>query len=282
MALNQFLDLLWGWAKTTMPPIITAAIVFIIGWLLIKLFMKALSGWLSRSKLDVTLHAFTKSLVKIALIVLLAISCLTMTKLVDPASVVTALGAVGLALSLAVKDGLANLAGGLVLLATKPFAVGDYIEVDGMGGTVAKIDLVHTMLRTVDNKQIFIPNGVMSNERVVNFSAAPLRRLDLEFPIDYADNFEHAKAVISAIVERHPLALHDPAPLVRLLRHDHSALVLVLRVWVESGSYWDLHFDLMEQVKLAFDSEGLHIPFHQIDVHLMPPIGAAGEDNRVL
>lgn len=276
MKLDQFLNVLWGWAKTTMPPIITAAIVFIIGLLLIKLFMKALSGWLSRSKLDVTLHAFTKSLVKISLVVLLAISCLTMTKLVDPASVVTALGAVGLALSLAVKDGLANLAGGLVLLATKPFAVGDFIEVDSMSGTVAKIDLVHTMLRTVDNKQIFIPNGVMSNERVVNYSAAPLRRLDLEFSIGYADDFEHAKTVVSAIVERHPLALGDPAPLVRLLRHDHSALVLVLRVWVESGHYWDLHFDLMEQIKLAFDHEGLHIPFDQIDVHLVPPTGTAG------
>ncbi len=268
MTFEKLWDLFLKWAAAAIPPILTAAVVFLIGWFLIKLVMRMLDKGLKRSKLDVTLHAFVKSLVRISLIVLLGISCATMTGLVDPASVVTALGAVGLALSLAVKDSLTNLAGGLILLAAKPFVVGDYIEADGIGGTVAKIDLVHTMLRTVDNKEIFIPNGQMSNAKVVNYSAEPLRRVDLEFTIDYSDDFEHAKSVIGEVLQQHPLALKDPAPTVRLLRHDASALVIVCRAWVDGAKYWDLYFDLMEQVKTRFDEEGISIPFNQLDVHV--------------
>ncbi len=255
------------WLDDKFPTIVAAIIIFIISWFLIKLLIKMLSKGLKRSKIDVTLHAFIKSLVKITLIVLLAISIATMLGL-PSTSLVTALGAVGLALSLAVKDGLANLAGGLILLASKPFVVGDYIEADGTGGTVAKIDLIHTLLRTVDNKQIFIPNGKMSNAVVVNYSAAPLRRLDLEFSISYSEDFEKAKAIIAKIIEQHPLALKEPEPMVRLYKHNPSALIIVSRVWVDGTKYWDLYFDMMELVKQKLDEAKISIPYNQLDVHI--------------
>ncbi len=267
MTLNALGTKFTTWLDEKFPSILAAIIIFIVGWFLIKLLIKMLSKGLMRSKIDVTLHAFIKSLVKITLVVLLAVTIAPMLG-IPSTSLVTALGAVGLALSLAVKDGLANLAGGLVLLATKPFVVGDYVEADGTGGTVARIDLVHTLLRTVDNKQIFIPNGQMSNAVIVNYSSAPLRRLDLEFSISYSNDFEKAKAVIVGIIERHPLAHNDPAPLVRLLKHTPGSLVIVSRVWVDSTKYWDLYFDMMEQVKQRFDEEGISIPFNQLDVHI--------------
>lgn len=256
-----------GWLDGKFSSVLSAIVLFALGWFLIGLLIKGFSKALKKSKIDITLHTFMKSLVRISLIVLLAITIAPMLG-IPSTSLVTALGAVGLALSLAVKDGLANLAGGLVLLTTKPFVVGDYIEAEGVGGTVAKIDLVHTMLRTIDNKEIFIPNGQMSNAKVVNYSAEPLRRLDLEFQIGYHDDLDAAKALVAEIVARHPLALKEPAPFLRLSKLGQSAVTLTSRVWVASGDYWELNFDLLEQVKAAFDETGIHIPYNQLDVHV--------------
>ena len=249
------------------PSLLTALIVLVVGMLLIKLFMHLLTKALGRSKLDVTLHAFIKSLLRITLYVLLFIICAGILG-IPSESLITAVGAVGLAVSLAVKDGLTNLAGGVTVLATKPFGVGDYIEGDGVGGTVQRIDLYHTVLSTVDNKSVFIPNGQIINAKITNFSAEPVRRLDMKFNIGYQDSFEEARDLILSIVNAHPLALFEPAPVVRMSAHGASSIELVCKVWVKSEHYWDLLYDLNEQVKAAFDAHSINIPYNQLDVHL--------------
>ncbi len=247
--------------------LLKAVVVFAIGWALIKSAVSFVQNLLRRSKIDVTLHAFILSILRISLIVLLALTCLQILGF-EITTLLTALGAVGLAVSLAVKDSLANLAGGIQVLLTKPFAVGDYIAADGFDGTVKEIGITHTILTTVDNKRVYLPNGDVAKAKITNFSSEPTRRLDLTFSIGYGDDFKQAEAIIAQQVEKSGLALTDPAPFIRVSKHGENSIDLTCRVWVNSADYWTLHFFLLEEVKLAFDAAGINIPYPQMDVHI--------------
>lgn len=255
----MLLPLLLNIAKT--------AVVFAIGWALIKSAISFVQNLLRRSKIDVTLHAFILSIIRISLIVLLCLTCLQILGF-EITTLLTALGAVGLAVSLAVKDSLSNLAGGIQVLLTKPFAVGDYITADGFDGTVKEIGITHTILTTVDNKRVYLPNGDVAKAKITNYSSEPTRRLDLTFSIGYGDDFKEAEAILAKVVERSGLALPDPAPFIRVAKHGENSIDLVCRVWVKSEDYWTLHFYLLEEVKLAFDAAGINIPYPQMDVHI--------------
>ncbi len=247
--------------------LLKTAAVFAIGWALIKSAVSFVQNLLRRSKIDVTLHAFILSILRISLIVLLALTCLQILGF-EITTLLTALGAVGLAVSLAVKDSLANLAGGIQVLLTKPFAVGDYIAADGFDGTVKEIGITHTILTTVDNKRVYLPNGDVAKAKITNFSSEPTRRLDLTFSIGYGDDFKQAEAIIAQQVEKSGLALADPAPFIRVSKHGENSIDITCRVWVNSADYWTLHFFLLEEVKLAFDAAGINIPYPQMDVHI--------------
>ncbi len=251
-----------------LPKIISAALVFFIGWVCIRCLLNLTEKFLKRSKIDSILHAFILSVAKIVLLVVLAISVVDALGF-PTTTLITSLGAVGLALSLAIKDSLSNLAGGIVVLLVKPFNLGDYIETEGMSGTVAEIGLVHTILKTVDNKKIYLPNGDLAKAKITNYSAEPVRRLDLTFSIGYQDDFEKAKKVIGQVVARSQMALEDPAPFIRVSEHGASSINIICRVWVQQENYWELSFYLKEQVKLAFDREGISIPYPQLDLHLI-------------
>ncbi len=267
----SFLQKSWNsltaWAAAFLPKLLLALIVFGVGYLVIRLAIKLLKKGLGRSKLDPSLQAFLLSLLKITLIVLLAITCASMLGL-ETTSLITAVGAVGLAFSLAVKDSLTNLAGGMLLLFTKPFSTGDFVSVGDISGTVSEISLVYTRLTTPDNKVVYLPNGDVSKATVVNFSSQATRRLDLTFSIGYECDFHKAEQVILKVAQQNPMVLQDPAPMVRLTAHGSSSLDILCRVWVESANYWPLNFDLLAQVKDAFDEAGISIPYPQMDVHL--------------
>ena len=183
-------------------------------------------------------------------------------------SIITSLGAVGLAISLAVKDSIATLAGGVVILVLKPFNLGDYVEIDGLGGTVREITMFNTVLNTPDNKRISLPNDSVYKAKVVNYSAEPNRRLDLVFTIGYNDDYDKAKALIEKVIQDCPLALDDPAPVVRMSGHGASAIEITTRVWVKNSDYFELQFRMYEDVKKIFDQNGISIPFNQLDVHI--------------
>ena len=248
--------------------VLKALVVFLVGWVIIRIVLRLLRRGLSRSKsIDPTMHSFLLSLSRIAMIVVLVMICMdVLTIPITP--LITALGAVGLAASLAVKDSLANLLGGALLLISKPFGVGDYCEIDGLAGTIAEIGLIYTFLNTSDNKRICIPNGQVGNARIVNYSAEDGRRLDLTFSIGYDADFDRARQIILEVVQRHPLARKGPSPLVRMSAHAASAIEITCRVWVDTAHYWDLNFDLLEQVKREFDSAGIAIPYPQMDIHV--------------
>lgn len=245
-----------------------AVAVLVLGWLLIKLLKRILKKTFEKTELDTSLEKFIISVVDICLKILLII-CALSTLGISTTGLVAAFSAAAVAVSLALKDSLGNLAGGILMLMTRPFKTGDYIEADGYSGTVLQIDMIHTTLRTPDNRQIVIPNGQLVNKTIVDYSKETTRRMDLQFGISYDNDPELAKKIILDCALAHEFTLTDPEPFVRVTEHADSAVIITMRVWVKSENFWALHFDLLEKVRKEFDKNGISIPYNQLDVHVI-------------
>jgi small conductance mechanosensitive channel len=252
------------------PTVLYAIVVFLIGMALAKTVVKILLRFMEKANVDKTIFGFLRSLVTIALYVFVVIITLTILK-VPMDSIVTVIGAASLAVGLALQDSLSNLAGGFLILMTKPFKVGDFIESGDIVGTVENISILNTTILTGDNKTIHTPNGMLSNAKVTNYTEKSTRRLDLKFSVSYESDYKKAIAVIQKLVDNHPLAIKSEGlePTIRLGEHGDSALIIYTRVWVNSDDYWTLNFDLLEQVKDAFDAQKIDIPYNHIDVHVV-------------
>ena len=249
------------------PKLLLAIIVLIVGLWIIKLVVRAMNKTMERSNIDISLRKFLSSLFGIILKVLLLISVASMIGIATT-SFVAILGAAGLAVGLALQGGLANFAGGVIILIFKPFKVGDFIDAQGYMGTVNEITIFTTVLKTPDNKTVIIPNGALSNGSMVNFSTEPRRRVDMVFGIGYGDSIEKTKSVLSKLVDADARILKDPAPQIVVGELGDNSVNFTVRVWCESANYWGVFFDTHEKVKLAFDEEGISIPFPQRDVHV--------------
>lgn len=247
--------------------ILFALITLIVGLVVIKFIVRIVGKQLERSKLDESLKPFLQSLVSAILKILLLISVVNILGY-PTASFVAVIGAAGLAIGLAFQGSLANLAGGVLLLTVRPFRVGDYIEGAGYNGTVKAIQILYTELITPDNKVIFIPNGNLSNAGIVNYSVNSTRRVDFKFGVGYEADTKHVIQTLESVVHSHQAILQDPEPFIRLSAHGDSAVEYTVRVWVNAEDYWDVHFDILEQVKTRFDQENISIPYPQMDVHV--------------
>lgn len=245
-----------------------AVAILVLGWLLIKLVKRILKKAFEKTELDVSLEKFIISVVDICLKILLVICALSALG-ISTTGLVAAFSAAAVAVSLALKDSLGNLAGGILMLLTRPFKTGDYIEADGYSGTVLQIDMIHTTLRTPDNRQVVIPNGQLVNKTIVDYSKESTRRMDLQFGISYDNDPELAKKIIRECALAHEFTLTDPEPFVRVTEHADSAVIITLRVWVRSENFWALHFDLLEKVREEFDKNGISIPYNQLDVRVI-------------
>jgi small conductance mechanosensitive channel len=201
---------------------------------------------------------------------IIVVICLVGYLGIDTSGLTALVTSLGVCAGLAVNGALSNLAGGVIIIFTRPFKIDDYIEVEGSGvsGTVEDIQIVCTKLRTPDNKVIYVPNGTLSNSNIINYSEKPTRRVDFSFSISYENDFEKAKALVSAVCSSHTLVLSDPAPMVRVSEHGQNSINITARVWVNSGDYWTVKFDILESVKAVFDKNGITIPYSQLDVHV--------------
>lgn len=256
-----------SFVKGLLPSLCFALIVLAVGVLAVKLLLRLIGRGLRRSRLEPTASSFLQSLVSVVLYVLVAVIVLSILN-VPMASIIAVIGTMGLAIGLALQNSLSNVAGGFLILFSKPLKVGDFVEFDGITGTVESIGILQTKLRRLDGTSVFIPNGKISDAVVLNFSEDPRRRLDLEFGIAYDANAEKAKDLITAILLKSPYVLKDSPPLIRIGALTDSAVVLYVQVWTMHEHYWDLRYDLIEQVKASFDSSGIAIPYPQMDVHL--------------
>ncbi len=249
------------------PKLIGAILVWIIGSWIIKMVLKSFSKILDKRNTDDSLKPFLRSLVGTLLKIMLVISVLSMLG-IEMTSFIAILGAAGLAVGMALSGTLQNFAGGVMILIFKPFKVGDVIEAQGHLGGVAEIQIFNTILKTPDNKTIIIPNGGLSNSSMVNYSTEELRRVDWTVGIGYGDDVDKARAVIQKMCDNDTRILKDPAVFIGVSELADSSVNFAVRAWVKGSDYWDVFFNLNEDVYKTFDKEGLNIPYPQMDVHL--------------
>ncbi len=268
---SALLNQVVSWCTTTGVKILIALVLLFVSFKVINFIMRRVEKRCQKAieakKLDKTIH---KTLIRVVKIVL---KCLVVIALIgylgiDTSGFSAIIASLGVCVGLAVNGTLSNLAGGVMLLITRPFKVDDYIAALGYEGTVDEVRICTTRLITVDNKVVYVPNGALSTNTIVNYSEKDLRRVDITFGVSYAQDFEKAKKIIEDIALAHELVLKDPAPFVRVTNHGTSSVELTSRTWVKNEDYWTVRFDLLESVKAAFDKEGIQIPYNQLDVHV--------------
>lgn len=247
--------------------VIMSLVLLIIGLVIIGWLTRILRHIIDKTKMDATLKPFLISFINITLKVLLVVIAIQ-TAGIPGTTIVAVIGAASLAIGLAFQGALSNFAGGILILALRPFHVNDYIEVGGYQGKVEAIHVFNTILTTFDNKVISIPNGDLASKSIVNFTQKPTRRVDLKFGVAYSSDVAKVLEILQGLADNHPKVLKDPEPFVRLAEHGDSSLNFIVRVWSNTEDYWDVHFDLVRQVKEAFDQHKIEIPFPQLDVHL--------------
>lgn len=247
--------------------VLVAFIVLAIGLKLIKLLDKGLRKHHKIEKLDPTVKSFVISGISISLKVLLVVIVASMVGL-PTTSLITIIGSCGVTIGLALQGGLSNLAGGIIILLFKPFKEGDYIESNGKEGKVKNINIFYTTITTNDNKNIELPNGTLSNSNITNFTANEKRRLDLEFEVGYDSKIDKVKKVLKEVIDKEELILKDENSIIRLYKHGSNSLIFVIRVWTKTEDYWDLLYNLEENIKEEFDKNNIEIPYSQLDVHL--------------
>lgn len=268
--LSKIKDFFLNPESSIVPKIIGTVLIVLVGWIAVGIITKILRNALTKAKtkLDISLINFFVTAANICLKLLIVLSALNNLG-ISTTGLIAAFSAAAVAISLALKDSLGNIASGIIILISRPFSTGDLIDAGGSLGTVARIDMIHTTLRTPDNRLIVIPNGQLMNMTITDYSKEPTRRLDLTFGISYDNDPEKAKAIIMDTVKAHPMSLNEPEPFVRVSEHADSAVIITLRVWCKTENYWTLHFDLLEQVRTAFDKNGISIPYNQLDVHVV-------------
>ena len=247
--------------------IIKALIVFLVGRLVINLLNKLVRKILSKRDIDPSVKTFVGSLVNVSLTILLIISVVGALG-VQTTSFAALLASAGVAVGMALSGNLSNFAGGLIILLFKPYKVGDYIEAQGVGGTVKEVQMFHTVLGTVDNKVIYIPNGSLSSGVVTNFSNQTTRRVDWTFGVEYGSDYEKVKQVIESVLAKYSRFLSEPAaPFIALTALADSSVNVVVRVWVNSSDYWGVYFDINKNIYATFNEVGIGFPFPQLTVH---------------
>ena len=249
--------------------ILSAILTFVVCLIVLKLIMKVVDKLLDKTKvLDGTLKGFIRSTVRILLWILLAIIVAGALG-IPTSSMVALISIAGLALSLSVQNILSNLFSGLTLLVTKPFKAGDYVEVAGKAGVVETVGLFYTSLNTLDNVAISIPNGDITSSTINNYSSEPLRRVDMNFCASYDARTEDVKAAILEAIARDPKILQDPEPFIRLNAYKESVVEYVVRVWCQGADYWDVHFNLNENVRECFAEKGVPMSYSHVNVHVV-------------
>lgn len=265
--LNNVLNTVLQWAMTSGLRLLIALVLLFVSFKIVNAVARRIERTADKGKLDKTLARTFAYIFRLGLKCLIAI-CLVGFVGIDTSGLAALVVSLGACVGLALNGALSNLAGGILIILTRPFRVDDFIEAQGHSGTVEDIHITTTKIRTPDNKVVYIPNGPLSSDTIVNYSVKDTRRVDFTFSIGYGVDFEKAKGIVLDILGAHELVLSDPAPMVRMAQHGASSIDLTARVWVKSENYWTVNYDVLEAVKAAFDREGIEIPFNQLDVHL--------------
>ncbi len=267
MTWRAILNTISGWAITAGVRIAIALVLMFVSFKVINYIGRCIERSAKKRNADKTIVRTLAYIFKLSMKILVAIILVGYVG-IDTSGLTALIASVGVCVGLAVNGALSNLAGGVLIILTRPFRIDDFIEAQGYSGTVEDIHITNTKLRTPDNKIVYIPNGALSSGSIVNYSVKDIRRVDEVFSISYSADFNKAKQIITEIAEAHPLVLKDPAVFVRVSEHAASSINITSRVWVNNADFWTVKFDLLESVKARFDAEGIEIPFNQVDVHI--------------
>ncbi|HET7306294.1 MAG TPA: mechanosensitive ion channel domain-containing protein [Gammaproteobacteria bacterium] len=267
--LNSLLHASWWWTAlgTYGVPLVTSIVILAIGWWLAKRLRDLSERKMVKRHVDAALAGFLATIVYVVLLVVVVITALTRVG-VSPASLLTLVGAAGLAIGLAFRSSASDFISGVLLMVQRPFKAGDYVEVAGTGGTVETVKIFRTTLRTAANQVISVPNSLIYEQNIVNYSARTTRRLELVVNIRYGDDIDLAKATLRKLAESESRVLPDPEPVIWVDAVDGSSIRLLLRVWFKTDEFWNARTDMHEALKREFDRAGLRMPPPQQDVHV--------------
>ena len=252
--------------QDAVPTVVLAIICAIIGFIFIKILMRIVNHALKRTEIDGIAVGFLRSLIKIILYVLLAVILLSLLH-VPMDSIVAVIISSSMAIALALKDSLANVAGGFILLFAKPVKAGDTVELDGSKGNVESVGILYTKIVTSDNVAVYIPNGNVSSSKIITYTQKATRRIDLKFTIAYENDIDLARQVLLNSTVLYDEILPEKDPEVQVSAHLDSAIQMQLSVWVKTEDYWKVYHGLLEQVKKDFDAAGISIPYPQLYLH---------------
>ncbi|MBC5638894.1 MULTISPECIES: mechanosensitive ion channel family protein [Clostridia] len=267
VSLERMLEKLYEWVITRGVNMFFGVIFLSIGWKVINKTLKRIRRILESKNADPTITRFLDNVMNVTLKTVLIIIILQYIG-VNLTGLTTIVASAGVALSLALKGSLANLAGGVIILVARPFNVGDFIETTEHSGVVEKISIFYTYLVTFDNKQILIPNGILTDSSIVNYSSKEIRRVDLTFSVSYEEDVIRVKNVLINILKNNELVLEEPEFFVGISMHGDSAINFIVKAWCKTEDYWTVYYDLLETVKIKFDEEGISIPYPQMDLHV--------------
>lgn len=244
-----------------------ALLTLAIGWWLINRIVAGITRFLHKRHVDEMLTGFLNSLISTLLRILLVLSAAGMLG-IQTTSFIAIVGAAGLAVGLALQGSLSNFAGGVIILFLRPFRAGDYIEAQGVAGTVKSIEIFHTILHTPDNKVIIMPNGSLSNGSITNYSTQPTRRVDINVAIGHKDDVKKARDVLLGLAAADERVFKDPAAVVYMTSIDERSVNISMRMWTKGADFWGVFFEMQEKMKEAFEREGISFPYPQRTVHI--------------
>ena len=262
--LEQALEKLVDFGMDAGKDIFVAILIYSVGRFIIKQISVLIAKVLEKRKIETSVQTFLKSLVKILLNMVLAFAIIS--KLGVETTSFAALLA-GVAVGMALSGNLSNFAGGLIILVFKPFKVGDYIDGPGVSGTIKEIQIFHTILSTLDNRMIYVPNGMLSGNAVINYSKQEMRRVEWVFGVEYGEDVQRVRTVLQRIIYADKRILDTPAPIIVLGSLSASSVDITVRVWVKTADYWNVLYDINEIVYTTFNKEGIGFPFPQLTVH---------------
>lgn len=266
--MEKIFNLAVEFLKKIMPSFLIAVLIAVAGYFLTKLIVKICKTAMDKRNVDYSLEKFLLNCVRLGCYILIVIMALTEMG-ISTTGLLAGFSAAAAAVALALKDSLSNIASGIVLLFSKPFVTGDYIEFGDKSGNVVQIDLMHTRIMTFDHKCVMVPNSVISSTEVVNYTSQPQRRVDITVPVGYDADIEFVKCVLLNTLKENEKVLSEPEePFVRVNTFSESSMDFILKAWVQVDDYWQVYYDLMESIKKNLDQNNIPIPYNRLDVHI--------------
>lgn len=271
-----FWDTIWSWLSTHWPSFLICAIILVGGWWAVTLIIRLMRHGLRKAGIEKSAITFLTSCSKYLLRFVVIILALYPFGL-HFTSVLAALGAAGLGLGLGLKEPVANVASGIQLILTKPFSVGHYIAINNTEGTVQRVEIMFTTLKTLENQEVVIPNSTLTAGTLINYTSLGVRRASFNFNLKYGTNLNRIRDLLLELAKKNPMVLEEPVTRFVILGQDPNGISCSLRIFTRPEDYWEVFWGINEDISNLFRDEGIRVPFNQLDVHICDPAGTADD-----